>query len=102
MHRGQQPLPALAVPVTPAPFRQEHARTIALEAWQQEIVADFTKEFIRGLVHSGGSRSTDRVRHGLKNGERRYEYPRYFFTDESADIMGLFTDALERLGIEWR
>jgi hypothetical protein len=92
----------LAVPITPAPFRQEHARTIALEAWQQEIVADFTEEFIRGLVHSGGSRSSDRVRHGLKNGERRYEYPRYFFTDESADIMGLFTDALERLGIEWR
>lgn len=73
-----------------------------MEAWQQEIVADFTKEFIRGLVHSGGSRSTDRVRHGLKNGERWYECPRYFFTDESADIMGLFTDALERLGIEWR
>jgi hypothetical protein len=102
MHRGQQPLPALAVSVTPHGPGRKHARTIALEAWQQEIVADFTKEFIRGLVHSDGSRSTDRVRHGLKNGERRYEYPRYFFTDESADIMGLFTDALERLGIEWR
>jgi hypothetical protein len=25
-----------------------------------------------------------------------------FFTGESADIMGLFTGALERLGIEWR
>jgi hypothetical protein len=90
----------LAVPVTSAPFRQEHARTIALEAWQQKIVANFTKEFIRGLVHFDGSRSADRVRHGVKNGERWYEYPRYFFTDESADIMGLFTDALERLGIE--
>jgi hypothetical protein len=62
----------------------------------------FPKEFIRGLVHFDGSRSADRVRHGLKNGERWYGYSRYFFTNESADIMGLFTDALERLGIEWR
>ena len=81
---------------------RKHTRAIVLEAWQQEIVAEFTKEFIRGLVHSDGSRSTNRVRRRLRDGKRWYEYPRYFFTNESADIMGLFTDALERLGIEWR
>lgn len=35
----------------------KHTRKIALEAWQQEIVAEFTRKFIRGLVHSDGSRS---------------------------------------------
>lgn len=78
---------------------KKHTRPISLTAWQQEIVDAFTKEFVRGLIHSDGSRSTNRVRRALKDGERWYEYPRYFFTNESADIRRLFTDALDRLGI---
>jgi hypothetical protein len=36
-------------------------------------------------------------------GERkRYTYGRYFFTNRSADIRGLYTAALDRLGVEWR
>ncbi len=36
-------------------------------------------------------------------GERkRYEYPRYFFTNTSADIIRLFTDTLDRVGVEWK
>jgi hypothetical protein len=39
----------------------------------------------------------------IVNGElRRYEYPRYQFTNESSHIRGLYTDALDLLGIEWR
>jgi hypothetical protein len=36
-------------------------------------------------------------------GERkRYEYPRYFFTNTSTDIVRLFTDTLDKVGVEWR
>jgi hypothetical protein len=31
-----------------------------------------------------------------------YEYPRYVFSNRSADIRGIFTDACARAGIEWR
>jgi hypothetical protein len=31
-----------------------------------------------------------------------YEYPRYQFSNRSADIQGIFTDACDRAGIEWR
>lgn len=81
---------------------RKHTRKIALEAWQQEIVDEFTEEFVRGLIHSDGCRATNRVRRGLPSGDRWYEYPRYFFTNASDDIRKLFTDALNRLGIDWR
>lgn len=80
----------------------KHTRTIALEAWQQEIVAACAEPFVRGLVHSDGCRSTNRVRRRGRDGDRWYEYPRYFFTNASDDIRGLFTDALDRLGIAWK
>ena len=37
-----------------------------------------------------------------KNGPKRYGYPRYFFSNESADILGVFTEACDRLRIEYR
>jgi hypothetical protein len=33
---------------------------------------------------------------------KRYTYPRYQFSNESADIKRIFTDALDQLGIAWR
>ena len=33
---------------------------------------------------------------------RRYEYPRYFFTNKSEDILGLFSAALDLVGVEWK
>jgi hypothetical protein len=33
---------------------------------------------------------------------RRYEYPRWFFTNRSTDILGLRSDSLDRLGIDHR
>jgi hypothetical protein len=76
----------------------KHTRKIELETWQEEIVTEFAEEFIRGLIHSDGCRGMNRVRRG----ERWYEYPRYFFTNASDDIRQLFTDALDRLGVEWK
>lgn len=80
---------------------RKHERKIALEPWQQEIVAVYPWEFIRGLVHSDGCRVTNWTTRTVGGATKRYEYPRYFFTNTSADIRGLFTDALDRVGIEW-
>ena len=33
---------------------------------------------------------------------RLYEYPRYFFSNRSPEILAIFTDACDRLGIEWK
>ncbi|HEX6469185.1 MAG TPA: transcriptional regulator [Streptosporangiaceae bacterium] len=80
----------------------KHRRKIQLQAWQQTIVTEHAGRFVRGLIHSDGSRFTNRVRRALPTGDRWYEYPRYLFSNESADIRNLFTDALDTLGIEWR
>ncbi|SFN24468.1 hypothetical protein [Actinomadura madurae] len=79
----------------------KHTRKIELLAWQRKIVEEHTGEFVRGLIHSDGCRTTNRVRKRLKGGDRWYEYPRYNFTNASLDIQRLFTGALDRLGIEW-
>lgn len=80
----------------------KHTRKIELAPWQRGVVDLYTEEFVRGLVHSDGCRSMNRVRRSVSGGDRWYEYPRYLFTNESADIKGLFTDALDRLGIAWK
>jgi hypothetical protein len=80
----------------------KHRRQIKLVDWQQEIVNPHTEAFVRGLIHSDGCRSINRVRRQLDSGDRWYEYPRYLFTNESADIKGLLTDALDRLEIPWK
>jgi len=81
---------------------RKHHRRIALEPWQQAITAKFPGPFVRGLFHSDGCRFTNRVRRPLVDGDRWYEYPRYMFTNESADILGLCGAALDQLGVSWR
>ena len=39
---------------------------------------------------------------GWPSGDHWYEYPRYLFSNESADILGLCGQALDQLGISWR
>jgi hypothetical protein len=77
---------------------KKHDRPIVLEPWQQEIVGRYPRELVRGLIHSDGTRFINRVR---VNG-KQYAYPRYNFTNHSADIRRIFTDALDQLGIAWR
>lgn len=62
---------------------RKHTREIALASWQQEIVEEYAEDFVRGLIHSDGCRAINRVRRPLNDGERWYEYPRYFFTNAS-------------------
>jgi hypothetical protein len=58
--------------------------------------------FVRGLIHSDGYRGTNRVRRSVAGQDKWYEYPRYLFKNESADILRLCGEALDRLGVDWR
>lgn len=81
---------------------KKHERRIALESWQQEIVDAHPWEFVRGLVHSDGCRNINWTTRMVGGERKRYEYPRYWFTNVSDDIRKLYTDTLDKLGIEWR
>ena len=81
---------------------RKHTRRIVLEPWQREIVDAFPREFLRGLIHSDGCRTINRFKTKLPSGRvGEYAYPRYFFSNMSADIRGLFCEYCERLGIRW-
>jgi len=71
----------------------KHNRSIQLDFWQKRIVIDHPLELFRGLYHSDGSRFDNVV-----NGKA---YPRYQFTNVSTDIIQIFCDACDRLGIHW-
>jgi hypothetical protein len=77
---------------------RKHERVINLADWQQHAVERHPQLLLRGLIHSDGCRSTNTVRHG----EKRYEYPRYSFSNRSDDIRRIFCDTCDLLGIEWR
>lgn len=81
---------------------RKHERRIALEPWQEEIVATHPWDFIRGLIHSDGCRITNWTTRIIESVRKRYEYPRYFFTNTSTDIVQLYTDALDMVGVEWK
>lgn len=72
----------------------KHKRDIVLEDWQQKIVDEHLIEFVRGLLHSDGSRTVP-VYKGKKLS------PRYYFTNYSDDIQRLFCNAVEKLGLNW-
>jgi hypothetical protein len=77
---------------------RKHERPIVLADWQRAIVEAHPWSLIRGLIHSDGCRVINRVVvHG-----KAYEYPRYFFSNESVDIQAIFTAALDEVGVRWR
>ena len=80
----------------------KHARKIALHEWQQRIVDTHPGLFLRGLIHSDGCRMTNWTRRRVAGEMKHYEYPRYFFTNKSLDILALCCAALDRLGVAYR
>lgn len=81
---------------------RKHERPIVLEDWQQAIVDAHPGDFVRGLIHSDGCRTVNRFTTKLPSGRvAEYAYPRYFFSNLSADIRGLFCDACDLLGVRW-
>jgi hypothetical protein len=74
----------------------KHQRPIVLSPWQHEIaMRQFPYLLLRGLIQSDGWRGTNRI-------AGRYEYPRYLFSNRSADIRALFKEACWRMDIESR
>jgi hypothetical protein len=81
---------------------RKHERPIVLASWQQDIVERHTWQFVRGLIHSDGCRTVNRFKTSLPSGRvAEYSYPRYFFSNLSPDIRGLFCSACDRLGLRW-
>ena len=64
-----------------------------LEPWTQAIVDQETKEFLTGLIHSDGC--------PVVANDRGVASIRYHFSNRSEDIIGLFTAALDSVGIHW-
>lgn len=82
---------------------KKHTRSIVLDAWQLEVVQEHPGPLLRGLFHSDGWRGHNVAVHRAPDGfVTRYRYPRYEFTNLSADIRALCTDALDLFGIAWR
>jgi hypothetical protein len=81
---------------------RKHDREIVLAFWQRLIVETHPGRFLRGLFNSDGCRITNWTTRPVRGELKRYEYPRYMFSNESADIMQLCGWALDLLGIAWR
>jgi hypothetical protein len=80
---------------------RKHERHIKLALWQRQVVDARPCQFLRGLIHSDGSRVMNRFTVELPSGPRKYSYPRYFFSNLSADIRGLFCLYCDQLEIRW-
>jgi hypothetical protein len=76
---------------------RKHLREIKLALWQEAIVEHKRRPFVRGLIHSDGCRiiATE------KQAGRIRRAPRYLFTNLSQDILGLFCESCDALGIRW-
>ena len=72
---------------------QKHTRSIRLEPWQEVLVKQATKQFLRGLIDSDGCR--------VVANDRGVRSVRYHFSNRSEDILGLFSGGLDALGIPW-
>jgi hypothetical protein len=81
---------------------KKHERNIELESWQQTIASGYPGALARGLFHSDGYRGINMVRRQRSGGDRWYAYPRYLFTNYSADILRLCGEVLDILDVEWR
>jgi hypothetical protein len=53
------------------------------------------------LSSSLGSKPSSTPIPGNSSAGSSYEYPRYFFTNVSDDIRRLYSDTLDKLGVEW-
>lgn len=75
----------------------KHTRKIELADWQQALVDIDPRPLLRGLIHSDGCRVLNRA-----SGTDYPPYPRYHFSNASADIREIFGRACDAIGVEWR
>jgi hypothetical protein len=81
---------------------RKHNRPIVLREWQRILLDRAPQQFLRGLVHSDGCRTTNTFQTRLPSGRvATYSYQRYFFSNESSDIRSIFCEYCDRLGVRW-
>lgn len=81
---------------------RKHERGMVLADWQQAIVDEHPGPFLRGLFHSDGCLVKNWATRPVAGRIKRYEYPRWQFVNESRDIMGWCSEALDRVEVGWR
>ena len=81
---------------------RKHERLLGIESWQWDIVQKHPADFLRGLFHSDGCRVRNWAMQLVGGEKKRYEYPRWQFVNESAEIMTWCRDALDLAEIPWR
>jgi hypothetical protein len=81
---------------------RKHERAIVLDPWQQAIVERRPAPFLRGLFHSDGCRVNNWATRVVAGEKRRYDYPRWQFSNRSEEILALCCEALDRLALPWR
>ena len=77
---------------------KKHDRLIRLTEWQRTLIEVDPRPLLSGLFHSDGCRCLNRVTIAGK----AYEYPRYFFSNVSTDIMEICQWALDLQNVDWR
>jgi hypothetical protein len=73
---------------------KKHERSIRLEDWQQQLVSAAPWRFLRGCIWTDGC--------SFVNHTGRYAYPSYDFANRSQDILDMFVQAADLVGIEYR
>ncbi|MBV9818202.1 MAG: hypothetical protein JOZ07_07635 [Solirubrobacterales bacterium] len=102
---GESDILHIAHPAVPRAFPQhgqgrKHERSIELTDWQRRLTHAHPGALIRGLIHSDGCRTVNRVRTRLPSGrDAEYAYVRYFFTNRSRDIRAIFREHCALLDI---
>lgn len=81
---------------------RKHERTLGMTAWQWQIVTEHTTDFLRGLFHSDGCRVRNWATREVAGAIKRYDYPRWQFTNCSLEIQQWCCDALDLVGVSWR
>ena len=81
---------------------RKHERPIILEYWQRQIVDVHPGPLLRGLFHSDGCRVRNWTSKPVAGQMKRYEYPRWQFTNHSTDIRELCCWALDLVDVAWR
>ncbi len=73
---------------------RKHERSIALEPWQAQLVATAPWSFLKGCIRSDGCSYVNRT--------GPYEYLSYDFFNTSQDILDLFCETCDQVGVEYR
>jgi hypothetical protein len=77
-------------------------RLLKLEPWQQKIIEVYPSDFLRGLFHSDGCRVINWTQKMVAGSMKRYDYPRWQFTNNSTEIRTWCCEALDMIGVPWR